>query len=126
MKRLFLMTPLLLGACLMIGSPLALAQTAETADTGTEDTGTQDTGTETGDTGTTSGGTVTAGPAEEVIHKDPNGRTTDVTDRPNDAFPPGSTVPDQQQSSTAPQSDDSGGQTFELKPVKGKVYRRIF
>lgn len=61
----------------------------------TSDTGTRDTG----DTGEGEG-TVEAGPAEEVILVD-GGREIDVTDRPNDAFPPGSQVPEQSQSSAA-------------------------
>ena len=86
---------------------------SDTSDTGTRDTGaetaeTADTG-DTGDTGAeTSEGTVEAGGAEEVILV-VDGREIDVTDRPDDAFPPGSTVPDQQQS-TAP--DDVDRPTF--------------
>jgi len=70
---------------------------SDTSDTGTRDTG--DT-TDTGDTGAENEGTVEAGGAEEVILV-VDGKEIDVTDRPNDAFPPGSTVPEQQQSTAA-------------------------
>lgn len=85
---------------------------SDTSDTGTHDTGQPaDTGdAETADTGTeTSEGTVEAGGAEEVILVI-DGEEIDVTDRPNDAFPPGSTVPEQQQSTSA--DDDDGRPTL--------------
>jgi hypothetical protein len=79
---------------------------SDTSDTGTNprDSGeTGDTG-DSGDTGGTGGGTVEAGPPEEVILVE-GGRSIDVTDDPDDAFPPGSQVPDQSPSTAG----SSGG-----------------
>jgi hypothetical protein len=73
---------------------------SDTGDTGGRDTGgnPEDTG-DVEDTGAppedeSGGGTVEAGPPEEVILID-DGREIDVTNHPDDAFPPGSQVPDQ-------------------------------
>lgn len=124
MKKVLFVMALLFGGFLLSAAPPAYAQAA---DTGTQDTGTEDTGTEdTGDTGSSGGGTVTAGPAEEVIHKSPDGKTTDVTNNPNDAFPAGSQVPNQQQSTAAPSTEESQERPYTFQKVKGTVQRRYF
>lgn len=119
LKKTIVVMPLLLGGLLVCMSQPMFAQ-----DTGTEDTGTtRDTGTpDTGEPG--SGGTVTAGPAEEVIVKTPDGKTRDVTNNPNDAFPAGSQVPNQQNSTASPTSEDSSQSPYVFKKSKGKLQRR--
>jgi hypothetical protein len=79
---------------------------SDTGDTGGRDTGgnPEDTG-GIEDTGAapddeSGGGTVEAGPPDEVILID-DGREIDVTNHPDDAFPPGSQVPDQSASTAA-------------------------